>query len=81
MPQTFQVIDDDEFDPQDELRPEYDFAALRAADHEQARVYRRQFVRLDPDVAEVFPDAKTVNTALRNLIATQTDVQNRQPHG
>lgn len=27
----------------------------------------RRMVRLDPDVAEIFPDAESVNTALREL--------------
>lgn len=80
MPQTFQIIDDDDFDPQDKLRSEYDFAGLQASDHEQGRAYRRQFVRLDPDVATVFPDAEAVNTALRNLIASQPGLTNHQPH-
>ncbi len=71
MPHTYQIIDDDDFDPQDDLRPEYDFAALRAADREQGRAYRRQFVRLDPDLAVAFPDAEAVNAALRELLTVR----------
>lgn len=71
MPHNYQILDDDDFDPQDDLRHEYDFAALRAADRAQGLEYRRQFVRLDPDVAAVFPDAEAVNAALRKLIAAQ----------
>ncbi len=71
MPHTYQIIDDDNFDPQDDLRPEYDFAALRAADREQGRAYRRQFVRLDPDLAVAFPDAEAVNAALRELLTVR----------
>lgn len=71
MPQTDQ-IDDDDFDPQDDLRPEYDLTALRAADRAQGREYRRRFVRLEPDVIAVFPDAEAVNAALRELIAARS---------
>ena len=71
MPHNHQILDDDDFDPQDDLRPEYDFAALRAADHAQGREHRRYFVRLDPDVAAAFPDAEAVNTALRELLAAR----------
>ncbi len=71
MPHTYQISDDDDFDPQDDLRPEYDFAALRAADREQGRAYRRQFVRLDPDLAVAFPDAEAVNAALRELLTVR----------
>ena len=51
----------------DEMRPEYDFSGgVRGK-------YAKQFsgdtimVVLDPDVAEVFPDPQSVNTALRAL--------------
>jgi hypothetical protein len=73
MPHTYQIIDDDDFDPQDELRPEYDLAALREADRARGIEYRRSFVRLEPDVAAIFPDAEAVNMALRELIAIRRD--------
>ena len=53
----------------DELRPEYDLRSLRVR---RIGPGRRGFggsvVRLEPDVAEVFPDAESVNEALRFLI-------------
>lgn len=59
-----------------EMRPHYDFiGGVRGK-------YAAQFpagciaVVLDPDVAEVFPDAAAVNEALRNLTAAK-----RQPGG
>lgn len=73
MPHKFQILDDDDFDPEDELRPEYDFAALREADRARAIKYRRNFVRLEPDVAAAFPNAKAVNLALRELLAIRCD--------
>ena len=52
----------------DELRPEYDLRSLRVR---KLGTGRRSFggvVRLEPDVSEVFPDAESVNEALRFLI-------------
>lgn len=79
MPHNYQILDDDDFDPQDDLRPEYDFAALRAADRAQGREYRRHFVRLDPDVAAAFPDAEAVNAALRELLAARGGQPGQKP--
>jgi hypothetical protein len=55
----------------DELRPEYDLAALGRG---VTGKYFRQaaagtnLVLLEPDVADAFPDAEAVNKALRLLI-------------
>ncbi len=68
MQHNYQILDDDDFDPEDELRPEYDFAALRESDHARGIEYWRNFVRLEPDVAAAFPDAESVNLALRELL-------------
>ena len=79
MPHTFEIIDDEEFDPEDDLRPEYDSAALRESDRARGIEYRRLFVRLEPDVAAVFPDAEAVNTALRELIAARNVQAEQRP--
>ncbi|MDQ3011857.1 MAG: hypothetical protein M3X11_14260 [Acidobacteriota bacterium] len=79
MPHTYQIIDDDDFDPQDDLRPEYDFAALREADRARGIEYRRMFVRLEPDVAAAFPDGEAVNMALRELLAIRRDNPELRP--
>jgi hypothetical protein len=54
----------------DELRPEYDLSTLgpgvRGKYHEKASA-GTNLVLLDPDVAEVFPTQKSVNSALRML--------------
>ena len=59
----------DRINKDDEPRPEYDLAALRVR---RMGPDRKQFgdavVRLEPDVSEVFPDANSVNEALRFLI-------------
>ena len=56
----------------DELRDEYDFTPEQLRGAVRGK-YAEQYaggtnlVRLDPDVAEVFPDAEAVNQALRAL--------------
>lgn len=60
-----------ETDKEDELRPEYDFSQLQNRTRgKYVEQYRAgtNLVRLEPDVAAAFPDAKTVNEALRLLI-------------
>ena len=53
----------------DELRPEYDLRSLRVRKMGPGRNrFGEAIVRLEPDVAEVFPDAESVNEALRFLI-------------
>jgi hypothetical protein len=53
----------------DELRPEYDFSALRVVARGPGRKTPNEItVRLAPDVAETFPDSNSVNEALRFLI-------------
>jgi hypothetical protein len=55
----------------DELRPEYDFAQMEGgirgkyAERYQAGT---NLVRLDPDVAQAFPNEEAVNEALRLLM-------------
>jgi len=56
----------------DEMRPEYDFSELNGA--VRGKYYKRfqegsNVVLLEPDVAEEFPDARSVNEALRKVIA------------
>jgi len=53
---------------EDELRPEYDLSTLRVRRLGPGRKRFGDVVRLDPDVAEAFPDADSVNEALRSLI-------------
>ncbi len=56
---------------EDELRPEYDLSQLKGRVRgKYVERYREgtNLVRLEPDVAAAFPDAKAVNEALRLLI-------------
>ena len=52
----------------DELRPEYNLKNLRVRKFGPARKQFGNFVKLEPDVAAVFPDDAAVNEALRFLI-------------
>ncbi len=53
----------------DELRPEYDLKSLRVRRlGPERKTFGGSVVRLEPDVIEVFPDAESVNEALRFLI-------------
>jgi len=58
----------------DELRPEYELRSLRVRKFGPGRKsFGGTVVRLEPDVAEVFPDAEAVNEALRFLIRVTKD--------
>jgi hypothetical protein len=57
-----------EAEMEDELRPEYDLKSLRVRGVGPGRKSFSGLVRLEPEVAEVFPDAEAVNEALRSLI-------------
>ena len=71
----------------DELRPEYDLSKLKGA--VRGKYFKRAtagttLVLLEPDVAEAFPDAVTVNQALRALakvartqVRTGTELPNK----
>ncbi len=54
---------------EDDLRPEYDLKSLRVRKVGPQRTeFGGQLIQLAPDVSEVFPDAESVNEALRFLI-------------
>lgn len=53
--------------PEDELLPEYDLRNSRPNPYVERYARGTNLVRLDPDVAKVFPDAGAVNHALRAL--------------
>lgn len=59
----------DEQDTDDGLRSEYDLKSLRVRKFgSQRKSFGGSTVRLEPDVAEMFPTADAVNEALRFLI-------------
>jgi hypothetical protein len=57
-----------ETDINDELRTEYDLRSLRVRKLGSGRRSFGEVIRLEADIAEVFPDAESVNQALRFLI-------------
>lgn len=67
-------------DPEeDDLRPEYDFHSLRLVARGPGRKKPGEVtVSLAPDVAEVFPDADSVNEALRFLMRITEKEMTRQ---
>jgi hypothetical protein len=65
---------------EDELRPEYDLSTLRVRKLGPGRKRFGDVVRLEPDVAEAFPDANSVNEALRFLIRVTKENQAGLPH-
>lgn len=49
------------------MRDHYDFTGGERGTYYQQYVEGTNIVLLDPDVAELFPDSKAVNDALREL--------------
>jgi hypothetical protein len=70
-----------ELELEDDLRPEYDLKSLRVRKLGSGRKsFGGSTVRLEPDVAAIFPSADAVNEALRFLIrVTQQNQPTRVP--
>lgn len=65
------LMENVESEQDDDLRPEDDFSQMKGGVRgKYVERYREgtNLVLLDPDVAAAFPDAKTVNDALRLLL-------------
>ena len=70
----------DESTRDDELRSEYDLTNLRVRRLGSGRKnFGETTVRLDPDVAAMFPNADAVNEALRFLVRVTQDNQALAP--
>ncbi len=71
MNKKITLLEDDDYDLEDTIAPEYDFAKLPRAD-EQQRKFRaqakRRLISLAPDVSAVFTSTDEVNEALRQFI-------------
>ncbi len=61
---------------EEDLRPEYDLLSLRVRKLGAGRKGFGDVVRLEPDVADAFPDADSVNQALRFLIRVTKENRN-----
>jgi len=59
----------------DDLRPEYDLQTLRVRKLGPGRKRFGDIVRLEPDVAHVFPNADAVNHALRLIIRLSKELK------
>lgn len=55
-------------DEQDTMREEYDFSGGVRGKHYQAYRQGTNLVLLEPDLANIFKDSATVNSALRTLV-------------
>ena len=65
---------------EDDLRPEYNLKNLRVRRlGSKRKSFAGQIVRLDPDVAEIFPNADSVNEALRFLMRIMQQNQESIP--
>ncbi len=62
----------------DEMRNEYDFTGGVRGKYAARYAEGTNIVVLDRDVAEVFPNSKAVNEALRALV---TVIKSRERHG
>ena len=63
-----------------ELRPEYSLEQMRVRRLGPGRERFGELVRLAPDVAHVFPDADSVNEALRFLIRIAKETEHAIPN-
>ena len=72
----------DKLPMEDELRPEYDLRELRVRRMgSERKSFANRTVRLEPDVAAMFPDANSVNEALRFLMRITKENQELMSKG
>lgn len=71
MKHNVTLLEDDDYDLNDDIEPEYDLSTLPRAFEQEQRFRaqaRAKLIRLAPDVAEVFTTTEQVNEALRQFI-------------
>jgi hypothetical protein len=61
-----------------EMRAEYDFSGGVRGKYVDRYRQGTNVVLLDPEVAEAFPDSKSVNDALRAILAVATRAERRK---
>jgi hypothetical protein len=54
------------------MRDEFDFSQAERGKYARRYANGRNVVVLEPDVAKVFPDSKSVNVSLRKIIRQRT---------
>ena len=72
------ILDDDDYDPDDNLAPEYDVDALRVAARAAGFDTRARLIRIASDVLAVYPNEEAVNQALRELIVARSPTQRNE---
>jgi hypothetical protein len=64
---------------EDTMRPEYDFSKAVRGVTAARYAEGTNVVLLDPDVAEIFPDARAVNEALRTIARLPRTASRKRP--
>ena len=64
--------------PNPEMRAEYDFSGGTRGKCADSYRHGTNVVLLDPELAAAFPDSKSVNDALRALVAIATRAETRK---
>ena len=64
-------------DPDLDMRPRYDFSGGVRGKYVERFAGRCKVVVLEPDVAQVFPDATSVNETLREVMESRARQSNR----
>jgi hypothetical protein len=67
--------------PQDEVEAEYDFRAGQRGKYAERFAGGTNLVRLEDDVAAMFPDSESVNRALRKLVEIIREQAGKPPDG
>ena len=72
MKRSLHLLEDDNYNLDDDVAPEYDFAKLQERAQIEGREYRVQLrgrvIRLAPDVSDAFQSADEINEALRQIL-------------
>ena len=71
MNEKITLLEDDDYDLNDDVEPEYDFSKMRRATEQEQRFRaqaKRRILSLAPDVSEAFQTSEEVNEALRKII-------------
>ena len=65
------LLEDDDYDLDDDIAPEYDLSKMRRATEQEQRFRAqatRRLISLAPDVSEAFHTSEEVNEALRQIL-------------
>lgn len=75
MKEEIRLLEDDDYDLNDELPAELDIDAVRAEAKRLGREYQGRFsgvgVRVEPEIIQFFKTPEAINQALRRVMAEQ----------